>query len=451
MKKVIDYFLQDYTQSDFKYYGRVNVLLVLDLIGILIALIQLMVNISSQVQIESLVRKIVLPLILSLLFFINLFIIKYYRKKDLAGNILVISLLTVHISFLAYYAPGAHFTYFVAGFYHALLFYALSAIIGTKRVLLFNTIIILVGFNLSYFRAIPGVEHAILYYAKTAYINYQVVVITLGVILYSSRWLTEKALENMQVSQNETQQYAQKLKTLFEKIKKVVRDLISISKEISQQTNQISSSTAQQAINIEEISTTLEQNTSSLNETAANSKATEDFAAQTAQFIETNLANFSQTADSIKSINEHSAKIDEIAEKTEILAINAAIEAARSQNTGQGGFSVISTEIKKLAEKSQGTAKYIKDLVKVSAVLSQNSNENIIEIKKLISDLDRRIQQIAYAAQEQKDSMQQINSSLVVINDVAQRNSTISEEFSNIVENLKNNTEELQQLLTNKF
>ena len=181
--------------------NRQKVLLVLDIVGFVLTLVQVLINISFQKEIASTGRTIVLPLLMSLTFFVNIFIIKYAKGKYTAGNILVIMLLSIHISFLAYYAPGAKFTYYFAGFYHALLFYALSTVVGHKKILILNTVILLVGYNIAYSLGISGLEPELIKYSKLAYINYQVVVVALGIILYSGKWIAEKAFANLIVSE----------------------------------------------------------------------------------------------------------------------------------------------------------------------------------------------------------------------------------------------------------
>jgi len=448
MKKLQKFFLSDIPKDDYNFLNRQKVLLVLDLVGFILTLVQLLINISFQKEIASTGRTIVLPLLMSLTFFGNIFIIKYAKGKYLAGNILVITLLSIHVSFLAYYAPNAKFTYYFSGYYHALLFYALTTVVGNKKILFLNTLILLVGYNIAYYRGIPGIEPELIKYSKIAYINYQVVVIAIGIILYSGKWIAEKAFANLIVSEKKANSYAITLQKLFEQVKNVVESLVEISEQLNNQTSTISLASNQQASNIEEITSTIEENTMSLSETANRTQETDKFATQVKHFVKQNLINFEETVQSIEKISDSSVKIDDIASKTEILAINAAIEARRGKSNEGSGFSVISTEIRSLAEKTKETAEYIQLLVNTSTEFSKNSEKKILEIYHLISELDERIAGIATAAEEQKISLVQISKSISEINNSSQDNSATAENLVQISSLLNKNIVSLQKLLS---
>lgn len=102
-------------------------------------------------------------------------------------------------------------------------------------------------------------------------------------------------------------------------------------------------------------------------------------------------------SDTTKQISDATSEISGIASKTQILAINASIEAAHAGNFGVG-FSVVAQEMKKLANTSQESSQKIFDLI---SELSKQVEQNYIELK----DLQESIQ-------HQKDSSNQISANI---------------------------------------
>ena len=137
--------------------------------------------------------------------------------------------------------------------------------------------------------------------------------------------------------------------------------------------------------------------------------------------------------------------IEEIAYQTNLLALNAAIEAARAGEHGKG-FAVVATEVRKLAEHSQGAAQEISSLALSSVKAAERSGEFLSELVPSIRKTAELVQEVATASREQGTGVAQVNEAMAQVDQVTQRNAA-AEELSSTAIQMANQAEDLQQLM----
>ena len=134
--------------------------------------------------------------------------------------------------------------------------------------------------------------------------------------------------------------------------------------------------------------------------------------------------------------------IDEIAFQTNILALNAAVEAARAGEAG-AGFAVVADEVRSLAQRSAAAAKETAEKIEAAIANSRNGSlscdkvrGSLTQIADKVSSTDSLVGEIATAAREQAQGIEQINTAITQMDQVTQSNSASAEESASAAEEL---------------
>ena len=192
--------------------------------------------------------------------------------------------------------------------------------------------------------------------------------------------------------------------------------------EISSAAQSLSSGTTEQAGSLEQLSATINEVSNHVQKNADNAshaKSITENAEQALEYGKLSVNDLLQAIEEIRTSSDEITKIiktiDEIAFQTNILSLNAAVEAARAGSAGKG-FAVVADEVRNLANKSAEAAKNTTELIEGSV----NAVENGTKIAGKTADLINRIvdtstninnlvSQIADASSEQATSIEQIN------------------------------------------
>ena len=262
----------------------------------------------------------------------------------------------------------------------------------------------------------------------------------------------------------------------------------SASSEISSSTEQMAAGSQEQtsqagevASAVEEMTKTIVENSKNAANTADTAKTAKAAAEQGDQVVDETVAGMKRIAEVVRKsaatvqalgkssdqIGEIIGVIDDIADQTNLLALNAAIEAARAGEQGRG-FAVVADEVRKLAERTTKATKEIASMIKTiqtdtaGAVTSMgegtrqvdegikladkagDSLKEIVGISQKVTDM---VAQIAAASEQQSSASEQISKNVEAISTVTGETAQGTQQIARAAEDLNRLTENLQQYI----
>ncbi|QWV91810.1 methyl-accepting chemotaxis protein [Geomonas oryzisoli] len=258
-------------------------------------------------------------------------------------------------------------------------------------------------------------------------------------------------------------------------------DLHSTSEQIATGAEEVASQTSTVATASEEMAATSADIAQSCHRAAEGGEQATGRAQAGRAVVEQTVQVMSRIADQVKTsaatvagLGERSDQIgaiigtiEDIADQTNLLALNAAIEAARAGEQGRG-FAVVADEVRALAERTTRATREIGEMIKsiqsetrdaVGAMEegvrevengtreAAKSGESLQEILRQISEVTEQVNQIATAAEEQTATTGEITNNIMQITDVVQETSRGAHTCANAASNLASLSQDLQRLV----
>ena len=222
---------------------------------------------------------------------------------------------------------------------------------------------------------------------------------------------------------------ANNLTNIVGEVKKTANSINNSGKQLSRSSLGMAKGANEQASASEQVSAAMEDMSFGIQKNADNARETEDITKHVVESVMEANKSVTATVAAMKNMSEKIGIINEIAGKTDLLAVNAAIEAARAGDLGKG-FAVVASEVRKLAEKSQAAAREI-DILTANVVKQVERSSHQLEVLvPEISKTSQLIQEITTSTMEQTQNAAQVNRAIQQLNDITQQNAATAEELS---------------------
>ncbi|QWV92335.1 methyl-accepting chemotaxis protein [Geomonas oryzisoli] len=296
-------------------------------------------------------------------------------------------------------------------------------------------------------------------------------------------------------SKDETGQLQAAMGHMVQSLRGLVSQTVQISSSIASASTQLQGTSAQIATGAEEVASqtgTVATGSEEMAATSADiarncvlaaeaSRQSTESANQGAKVVQETIVGMDEiagrvrrTSKTVEALGQRSEEIgdivgtiEDIADQTNLLALNAAIEAARAGEQGRG-FAVVADEVRALAERTSKATKEIGAMIKAiqgetrdavramdegvqeaekGAASSQRSGQALEEILRCISEVSLQVSQIATAAEQQTATTTEVTSNIQQITDVVQHTARGAEETAMAAAQLARQADELQTLV----
>ncbi|MEI0701485.1 HAMP domain-containing methyl-accepting chemotaxis protein [Brachyspira intermedia] len=278
----------------------------------------------------------------------------------------------------------------------------------------------------------------------------------------------EFILRKFKFKRNEIGDIAYSFKNMRDAMVKIINEVNATSEKINnaaanltQGSDDLSARTDAQASSLEETASAIEEMASTIKSSAEHSVEGNDMMIASKKAVENGASVIAETTKNIEEVYESSEKIksitktiEDIAFQTNILALNASVEAARAGDQGRG-FAVVASEVRNLAQNSQSSAKNITLLIENIYEKINRSAETARESQSIFNDIQSKIdgtakimQEISTTAVEQQTGVDQVNIAVSKIDGITQQNAALVDETTNYARELLDQSENLKNIMT---
>ncbi|MDM8564528.1 methyl-accepting chemotaxis protein [Candidatus Halobeggiatoa sp. HSG11] len=235
-----------------------------------------------------------------------------------------------------------------------------------------------------------------------------------------------------------------KLTQVITKIKDISATIYEQSVTFNTAAQQVSTGATQQADSAQNIAAAMEEISATINQNSDNAENTNKLAEKASKEAEESSKATEEALLAIESIVKKISIIEDIAGRINLLSLNASIEASRGGKKNGKAFEVIANAIRDLADHSKKAAEEINDLSATTVEAAKKTNTMLQNLFPRVQKTAILVQEICHTSKEQGITAEQVNRSILKLDQITHQTATTSQELTSMSEELSVQASELE-------
>jgi methyl-accepting chemotaxis protein len=246
---------------------------------------------------------------------------------------------------------------------------------------------------------------------------------------------------------NSINEICSNFRSIIKEIKETAASVLRAGNQLSSISHELAQRANEQAATTEEISSSMEEMLATISSNTEKAVNTGEISSNSAKEIEESNKVFQETINAVSEISKKTSIISDLSFQTNLLSLNASIEAARAGAAGKG-FAVVAQEVRNLAEKSRIASEDIENLSKSGNEISMLAGEKLEKVIPNIILSAELVKNIVTASLEQESGVVLISNSIQQLTEITNQNSASAEKMSASAQELNRKAQNLSAVIS---
>ncbi|MEA2042753.1 MAG: methyl-accepting chemotaxis protein [Bacteroidota bacterium] len=370
-------------------------------------------------------------------------------KHKFVGNIMSLFLVLLMIFSMIANPKGSSMPYFMLGQYYIFFVIILFSAMFASRLVLISVSILSIVSTIYIFQVSKElIPENVAEISSYGFFIYEIMVVMVSMFSFIFTFFVSNTMNKLSEKSVLLKNKNAKLSDVVENVRNSIGKIKDESKQLKQISDAVSDSTNNQSSGAETISASMQQIVSSIEAGSNEVKSIEEQSTKSSEKLQSGGEIILKTIDFVEQIAKQTTIISDIAFQTNLLSLNASIEASKAGDSGKG-FAVVAQNIKRLAEKSSQSVQKIESLSNSGIQFSKKARTALEESLSDITHNADAIKNITGITDEQNSGVNTVNSLMLDLTQQTNKNSQAVQKMYESAEQLSAQAESLDKILQN--